>query len=334
MKAENIEKHMLRRTVVAAHGGLIGVIKQYDAEQGTAFVEGFRRGNSRNHGGGVRVGNIRKATAAERAEFYERVDADERGVNDGFARLGGMPRGFEAWRGAQDAPATEPTSAACSVGWMFTTPEPAASPFAVGQRVRITDRAPLLEKRYVGKIGIVTQVSGPQPSASAGQPVHVEFADLPPCWFHAYCLEAACEPEPVVAPQHKVGDLRVWLRSNGIGAVARVMAYKDGVVTFSEYKAYNAADVFDPTPENMARLVEQQRERGIVPELGDLVFVLINRSVNATALVAHNVSTAPDAKLLQGAMCGGGAFSWGLAPDLAAHTLVIRRCPFRGVKDE
>ena len=254
MKAENVQKHMLRRTVVAAHGGLIGVIKQYDAEQGTAFVEGFRLNSTRNHGGGVRVGNIRKADANERAEFYERVEADERGVNDGFQRFGGMPRGFEAWRAAQ-TPATEPV------------------------------------------------------------------ADEP-------------TPEPVVTPRHKVGDLRVWLRSNGIGAVARVMAYKDGVVTFAEYKAYNAADVFDPTPENEARLVEQQRERGIVPELGDLVFVLINRSVNATALVAHNVSTAPDAKLLQGAMCGGGAFSWGLAPDIAAHTLVIRRSPFREVADE
>lgn len=266
MKAENIQKHMLRRTVVAAHGGLIGVIKQYDAEQGTAFVEGFRLNSTRNHGGGVRVGNIRKADANERAEFYERVEADERGVNDGFQRFGGMPRGFEAWRAAQ-TPAPEPVaSAECSVGWMFTKSEPVTEP----------------------------------------------------------------TPEPVVTPRHKVGDLRVWLRSNGIGAVARVMAYKDGVVTFAEYKAYNAADVFDPTPENVARLVEQQRERGIVPELGDLVFVLINRSVNATALVAHNVSTAPDAKLLQGVMCGGGAISWALAPTIAAHTLVIRRCPFRG----
>lgn len=248
MKAEKIQKHMMRRTVVAVYGDLVGVIKQYDAEQGTAFVEGFRRGNSRNHGGFVRVGTIRKATAALRAEFYEQVDADERGVNDNFARFGGMPRGFEAWRAAQ-TPAAEPT------------------------------------------------------------------------------------PEPVVTSPHKVGDLRVgYSEYTGMAEVGRVTSVDDDGDVHIEDKPWCGCCVYEPTPENVARLVEQQRARGIVPELGDLVFALLTGNTVATGLVARGVP-APNAKLLQSVTHDGEPIARALAPTIAAHTLVIRRCPFREVAD-
>jgi hypothetical protein len=261
MKAEKIEKHMARRTVVVAQNGyyshwdVLGVMG--GSSPMSLIVYGLANGK-RDHWM-HQACNIRKATDAECAQFFAWLVSDGRDIADGFARFGGAPRGFEAWRAGQ-TPAPEPV------------------------------------------------------------------ADEP-------------TPEPVVTPRHKVGDLRVWLRSNGIGAVARITASKGSVVAFAEYKAYNADDVFDPTPENVARLVEQQRERGIVPELGDLVFVARHvPSSNSVGIVAWGDDEWDFGKIVINAVANDPdpkdrcAYALRLE-EYDAHTLVIRRCPFRGVKD-
>lgn len=250
MKAEKIEKHMLRRTVVVAHNGAVkGVINSTDGSAAPAFVAGVSR-LSALHGGlygsCFSPEGVRKATDEERAEFFAWLVSDGRDIADGFARFGGTPRGFEAWRAAQ-----------------YTSVEPT--------------------------------------------------------------------PEPVVAP-HKVGDLRVWLDRHGLAIVGRVTSVNaDGDICVGD-KPQCGCCAFEPLPAFVKGLAAQQRERGIKPELGDLVFVL-HGGVVSTAVVAHNLSDAQAPLRLQGAMCGGGAISWGLSPDLDAHTLVIRRCPFREVAD-
>lgn len=322
MKAEKIEKHMLRRTVVVARGGVVkGVINNADGSAAPVLIAGVSRLSALHGGlynGWFPPEEIRKATDAERAEFFAWLVSDGRDITDGFARFGGMPRGFEAWRAAQ-TPAAEPT------------PEPAA--FVMGQRVRIVKGGGDTCLRGF-EDGDVCEVV--DPDTGGEHSVRIGRGEL-----RGYArpdqLEPVADeptPEPVVTPQHKVGDLRVGLDYDGLALVGRVSRLdRDRDVWIGGLcRDLATCPVFEPTPENVALLVTQQRERGIVPERGDLLFVLFPHP--ATALVAHNVSTAPDAQLLQGVMVGGGAISWGLAPDIAAHTLVIRRCPFREVADE
>lgn len=246
MKAEKIQKHMLRRTVVATPPNLVGVIVQNDRSDYPAYVAAMPQS-----GVWRAAKDIRKATDAERAEFFAWLVSDGRDIADGFARFGGTPRGFEAWRAAQDAP-VEPTAE-----------------------------------------------------------------------------EAA---DSAVAP-HKVGDLRVGLDHGGLAIVGRVRSIDGQGDAWVGTFCTRAIPLFEPLPAFVKGLAAQQRERGIKPELGDLVFVL-HGGVVSTAVVADNLSDMQTSLRLQGATCGGGALSWGLSPGLDAHTLVIRRCPFREVADE
>lgn len=257
MKAEKIQKHMLRRTVVvgATNGAVKGVINSADGSAAPVFVAGVSRLSKLHgglYGGWFPPEDIRKATDAERAEFFEWLVSDGRDIADNFARFGGVPRGFEAWRAAQDAPVEPPAE----------------------------------------------------------------------------------EPTPTPAAPHKVGDLRVWLRSNGIGAVARIMAAKDGAVAFAEYKVYRADAVLEPTLENVARLVAEQRERGIKPELGDLVFVVrALRKVTREIGIVSWCLEGREIKVTSISDGGDGEESCYYPRLYDAHVLVIRRCPFREVAD-
>lgn len=258
MKAEKIQKHMLRRTVVvgATNGAVKGVINSADGSAAPVFVAGVSRLSALHgglYGGWFPPEGIRKATDAERAEFFAWLVSDGRDIADGFSRFGGTPRGFEAWRAAQDAPVEPPAE------------------------------------------------------------------------------EAA---DSAVAP-HKVGDLRVGLDFDGTAIVGRVRQIGlDGDIWIGgACCSPDARPLFEPLPAFVKGLAAQQRERGIKPELGDLVFVL-HGDIASTAVVADNLSDMQTSLRLQGATCGGGALSWGLSPGLDAHTLVIRRCPFREVADE
>ncbi len=312
MKVEKIQKHMLRRTVVVAHyGDELGVITRDDRSDVPVLVEGMSRENGDMWECWCVTDHIRKATDAERAEFFAWLVKDGRDIADGFQRFGGMPRGFEAWRAAQDA--RHPADA-----------------FAVGQRVRIVKGGgDVCLRGFVD--GNICEVV--HPDTGGEHRVMIRRRELRG-FARPDQLELVADeptPQPVTAP-HKVGDLRVRLTYDGFGEVGRVAEVDEDGDVYLNGACRPKGDVFDPTPENVARLVAEQRERGIKPEAGDLVFVL-HGGVVSTAVVAHNLSDAQASLLLQGAMCGGGAISWGLSPDLDAQTLVIRRCPFRGVED-
>jgi hypothetical protein len=134
MKAEKIEKHYMRQTVVATNPGTeLGVLTkiQYGVEP-----RGFVAGVSRKHDNApfdewCAAKSVRKATDAERAEFFVWLVSDGRDIATRFARFGGMPRGFEAWRAAQDAP-VEPW-AICASGCAPT----ASAPWRALRRTRM-----------------------------------------------------------------------------------------------------------------------------------------------------------------------------------------------------
>lgn len=136
------------------------------------------------------------------------------------------------------------------------------------------------------------------------------------------------EPETIKppAPKHKRGDLRVWLRSNGIGAVARVTEAGHGGVGFAEYKAYPDDAVYEPTRENVAMLVAKQREHGIKPELGDLVYVMGEGRALERGAVALVTGTIGESVL--------SVPVWGDISRQLCDVLVIRRNPTRELGDE
>jgi hypothetical protein len=202
--------------------------------------------------------------------------------------------------------------------------------FTVGQRVRICgDGGCVREFFNEGDVCVVVD-----PNTGGEHSILVTRGGLR-CYARPDQLElVANEPEPVVAT-HKVGDLRVWLRSNGIGAVARITAHKDGVVTFAEYKAYSADAVLEPTRGNVARLVAEQRERGVSPEAGDLVFVVRSlRKVTCEIGIVSWCLEERDIKITSVEDGGDDEESCYYPRHHDAHVLVIRRNPLAELRND